>query len=425
MCHSYNKHFFLTLFILTTGYFSFAQNSNRENAPYSRYGIGELRSGVNTALKGMASISSAYANEYNVNTDNPASYALLRYTTYEAGGEGSMRTVIANNKSYGTGTATLSYLTVGIPLGKSAGMAIGLRPMTRVYYRMNDSVDLVGIGPAIRNYSGEGGTNYAFIGFGGTVKGFSAGVNVGYMFGTIRHSSILMKQYDSVNSYNADFSKYTKIGGVYWKAGLMYKTSLTKKMGLRAGGTVALSQSLNGWRDDYALSWRNSQGASISDTAINNQNIRGKFKLPLTFTLGAHLLGGENWVVGADFTSANWSDYRSYDMADSLTSASRVAVGAEITPNPNSLYRYIQRVTYRLGFYYGTDMVKLRNTNINYYAVTFGASLPFKRSPDRVHFAVDLGRRGTQTNGLVRENFFKFSLGISLNDKWFVKRKYD
>ena len=84
MCHSYNKHFLLTLILLTTGFLSFAQSSNRENAPYSRYGIGEQRNGLNTVLKGMGSISSAYANPFNVNTDNPASYASLKLTTYEA-----------------------------------------------------------------------------------------------------------------------------------------------------------------------------------------------------------------------------------------------------------------------------------------------------------------------------------------------------
>ncbi|HRO43709.1 MAG TPA: hypothetical protein PL009_12805, partial [Flavipsychrobacter sp.] len=97
MCHKYAKHFLLPVGLLITGYSSFAQSSNRENAPYSRYGIGEVRNGNNTMLKGMGNISAAYANGYNVNTDNPASYASLRLVTYEAGAEGGTRTIIANN----------------------------------------------------------------------------------------------------------------------------------------------------------------------------------------------------------------------------------------------------------------------------------------------------------------------------------------
>ena len=425
MCHSYNKHFLLTLTLLTTGFLSFAQSSNRENAPYSRYGIGEQRNGLNTVLKGMGSISSAYANPFNVNTDNPASYASLKLTTYEAGAEGSMRTIRANNKSYSTGTATLSHLTVGIPMGKYAGLAIGLKPQTRVFYRMHDSTEVDGIGPAIRSYSGDGSTNYAFIGAAGSYKGFSVGVNFGYLFGTIRNTSIIQKLYDSVNTYNADFSNFRKIGGVYWKLGAMYSTKMTEKMGLRVGGTATLSQNINVWTDEYAISYRNTGSGNLADTPVNLQQVKGKIVLPLSYSFGAHLVGCEKWMVGVDYSASQWSQYSSYGIADSLDNGYRIGVGGEFTPNAASLYKYLQRVTYRIGFYYGRDYVKLRNTDINYYAVTVGGSLPFKRSPDRLHLGLEIGKRGTQSNGLITEAFYKFSMGISLNDKWFVKRKYE
>lgn len=425
MCHSYNKHFLLTLTLLSTGIVSFAQNSNKENAPYSRYGLGEQRNGANTVLKGMASISSAYANSFNVNTDNPASYASLKLTTYEAGAEGSMRNIQAGGRSYGTGTATLSYLTVGIPIGKYAGVALGLRPYTRVFYRMNDSTELDGIGPAIRNYSGEGSTNYGFIGVAGTYGGFSIGANIGYLFGTIRNSSLIQKLYDTVNTYNADFSRYTKVGGLHYKLGIMYSTALTKTMNLRVGGTATLNQNVNAWRDEYAISFRNTGNGSVADTAIRLQEVKGKIALPLSYSFGAQLAGGDNWMVGVDYSAAQWSQYRSYDLADSVDNAYKMAIGGEYTPNATSLYNYLQRVTYRIGFYYGKDYVKLRNTDINYYALTLGGSLPFKRSADRLHLGLELGKRGTQTNGLISENFFKFSIGISLNDRWFVKKTYD
>lgn len=426
MCHNYAKHFFLFITLLVTGSLSFAQNSNKENSVYTRYGIGEFRNSLNTNLKGMANISSAYANEYNVNTDNPASYATLKLTTYELGGEGSMKTVLTNAKNYRTGMASLSYLTIGIPLGKHAGMAFGLKPYTRTYYQTTDSVDLAGIGPALRVYSGDGSINYAFLGFAGEYKGFSAGVNVGYLFGTTRNSSILTKQYDTVNATNSDFSTYDKVGGVYWKLGLMYNTRLNKNLALRVGGTFTLSQDVTQWRDNYALSWRISNGTSIYDTAIDVQNQKGKMTLPMSYSFGAQLLGNDVWVAGIDFSAAQWSQFRNMGVADSVASGTyRIAAGGEYTPNARSIYKYLNRVTYRLGVYYGTDYIKLRNTDLNYYGFTVGASLPFKRSNDRLHLAFEMGRRGTQTNGLVQENYYKFSFGISLNDKWFLKRKYE
>jgi len=32
---------------------------------------------------------------------------------------------------------------------------------------------------------------------------------------------------------------------------------------------------------------------------------------------------------------------------------------------------------------------------------------------------------GTKANGLLQETYVRLTLGLSLNDKWFVKRKYD
>jgi long-subunit fatty acid transport protein len=207
----------------------------------------------------------------------------------------------------------------------------------------------------------------------------------------------------------------------------MYETPLNKKLKLRLGATAALSQNLNNWRDDYWSQFRfMSDGTQIIDTAYHSEQVRGKIKLPLMYSLGAQLMGNDKWSVGVDFSAAQWNQYRNFGAADSVANQTyRISLGGEYTPNPSSLYNYLQRVTYRLGGYYGTDYVSLRGTTLSYYALTFGASLPFRRSPDRIHTAIEIGKRGTENNGLIKENFFKFSLGISLNDKWFIKRKYD
>src|SRR5687767_793153 len=140
MSHSPSRFVFLSVIFLMAAVAAFAQEpapvsrSNRENSPYSRYGMGEERNGFNTLLKGMGTVSSAYANPYAINSDNPASYSYIKLTTYEAGGEGSMRTITGGNEKYKTGMATLSYFTFGIPAGKYLGLSFGLRPETREYY---------------------------------------------------------------------------------------------------------------------------------------------------------------------------------------------------------------------------------------------------------------------------------------------------
>ncbi len=426
MCHTYAKHSFLSILFIASLSQAFAQPSraNKENSPYSAYGIGEEQNSVSALLRGMGSVSSAYSNPTALNTDNPASYGSLRLTTYEAGGMASSRTLTGGGDKYKTGRATFSYFNIGIPLGKHAGLAFGLKPYSRVYYRIDDTLNFPGIGNAYKSFLGDGSTNYGFIGLGGKVKGFSLGVNFGYLFGTIENSSyIVALNSDSSKSFNSEFSRYTKIGGIYWKGGAMYEYALQNNKMIRVGATATLNQQLNASRDDFWIT--HSTVVSLTDTAYRQNLIKGKIELPMSYSAGVQFMAADKWMVGLDYSGAQWSQFRSYGLADSLANSYKIAAGGEYTPNALALHKYFSRVTYRLGFTYGADNIKLRNTQLNFYSVTFGASLPFRRGTDRVHTAFEIGSRGTESNGLMREGFVRFSLGLSFNDKWFIKSKYE
>ena len=124
MCHSLARFLLLSGFLVgslgalaqttaSSGTNTSNPLSERENNPYSKYGIGELWDGNNAVLKGMGSITSAYENPYQINSDNPASYAFLQRVTFEAGATGSFRSVSGTvdgvGSSYNTGTFSLDY----------------------------------------------------------------------------------------------------------------------------------------------------------------------------------------------------------------------------------------------------------------------------------------------------------------------------
>ncbi|MEO6831402.1 MAG: hypothetical protein ABI378_03950 [Chitinophagaceae bacterium] len=400
-------------------------NSNKENDPYSRFGIGQITTGTNVLNCGMGYVSTAYQNASAINTDNPASYASLKLTTYEAGFTGSLLSIHTEDKTYGTGSANLANLRLGFPVGKHAGLALGLQPQSHIFYHNVDSNSINGIGKTASEYTGQGGLNYAFIGAAGETHGFSFGLNFGYLFGTMSNTSRLVN-IDTTQVLGSDFSKDTRLGGLHFKAGIQYHDTLQNGWNIRLGATADWGQDLQGNQTSYSSSFYYVGTTITSDTAYTATGKDGKIVLPATYSIGANL-GGLNWSVGVDATQMNWSKYRNFDAIDTNINSKtlRIGVGGEYTPDPLSVYSYISRITYRAGFYYGSDYVKLRNTDLNYYGLTVGASFPFKRSADRIHTALEFGRRGTTTNGLVQTNYFKVHLGISLNDRWFVKRRYD
>ncbi len=423
-----------------------APSNGQENDPYSKYGLGSLIDGNNAVLKGMGGITSGYANPYRANISNPASYSALERTVFEVGATASKRSVTGivngNKESYQTGTVTINYMHLGIPIGKKGGLSFGLQPYSHVYYALADTIK-GGTNPllpddVLRSYTGDGGINDAFMGGSYRYKNLSLGFNVGYLFGTIRNSNRLNPEtsvdprnggYSNNRAYYSDFSSYTRVGGLHWKGGLQYEAKLDSTHKLRFGATLATSQKLNQQFSEYQISSFPFEDTLVRDTLFQITDAKGKLTLPMSYSIGVVLTGSNRWSIGIDYSVTQWSDFQSDLNAQMNTgiakSAYRFSIGGEYSPDPTSLKKYFSRATYRLGGYYGASHLELNNTSIPYYGITAGLSLPFRRSLSQIHFALDAGVLGTTENSLTRHNYLRFTIGLSLNDLWFIKRKYE
>jgi long-subunit fatty acid transport protein len=409
--------------------------SERENNPYSKYGIGELWNGNDATLKGMGSITSAYENPYEINSDNPASYAFLQRTTFEAGATASIRTINGSvdgvGTSFTTGTMSLAYLSLGIPVNKHCGLSLGFKPYSKVYYNLADTNQSSPIGQAVNSYSGQGALSFAYVGAGFKFGDFSFGANVGYMFGTINSTTATVPI--DTNTYNrantAEFTNSDRIGGIYWKGGAMYEHKVDSDYTIRIGATITLQQNISERQTPTQTSSYNFGDTLVNDTTYNPGTLRGKLTLPMSYSVGIMLVKNSQWQAGIDYTATQWSGFRSTPDATMQVGVGnqsyRIAAGGEFTPDITNFRNYFSRVSYRVGLYYGNDYLDLANTQLPYYGITLGGSLPFRRTTSRLSMALDIGSIGTVSNGLLQETYVRFTLGFSFNDRWFIPRKYD
>jgi hypothetical protein len=81
-------------------------------------------------------------------------------------------------------------------------------------------------------------------------------------------------------------------------------------------------------------------------------------------------------------------------------------------------------MTYRAGFHYDQTIFNIYGQSINKYGVTFGFGMPILRSMTMLNFAFEFGRMGTTKGNLIEDNYFNISFGVSIHDRWFVKRRY-
>jgi hypothetical protein len=137
-------------------------------------------------------------------------------------------------------------------------------------------------------------------------------------------------------------------------------------------------------------------------------------------------------LVAADFAMQNWSSYQAFNQSQGLKNSMRVSVGMQFVPNSKAsgLDNYYKRLHYRVGGRYAQTALELKSTQLTESAVSVGIGFPVGRnfllqSFSMVNIGVEFGHRGTTANGLIKENFFKATIGFTINDRWFVKPKFD
>ncbi len=424
----------------------------QENSPYSRYGIGDIVPNQNILSRAMGGISAGILDYQSINFINPASLGSVSNTIFELGAETDIRGLKSTSpvSKFTSTNSIFSYLQLAFPITPKKliknkvnwGISLGLRPLSRINYKIENNQRLPGVDSINTIYEGTGGVNQAYIGSGFSIdlsedikhiKRFSAGLNIGYMFGSKNYSTKLSFLNDTVSYYKSNSSDSTHFGGLFLSGGMQYETSFLSGL-LRLGIYGNLQQELNASRNIIRETFSyDVNGNTYRIDSVNDQkDVKGTINLPSTIGLG-FTYTGKHWMVGMDYETSNWISYKYYGVADQLQNSWVIRAGAQYYPasEKTAIKKYFNFVKYRAGLYYGPDYIRLNN-NRPQYGFTLGTGMPLT-SLQRLNFsgeyvvlntAIEIGGRGDKTTNL-RENTLRFSIGVSMNARWFQKRKYD
>ena len=360
----------------------------------------------------------------HINLENPASFANLKLTTFALGGTYATNKLKSDSKSESAKRTTLDYLAVGLPLGK-IGVGFGLIPYSSVGYKIESlSAD---VNANNRRYSGTGGLNKAFLGVGYKVTpSFSLGADVNYNFGKISTSSLEFITGVPVGTRELNTAD---LSGVNFNIGAMYQTNLTKKLTLFTSLNYSLESSLNSknTRNISTVIYNSGFDVAVVDV-LDQQNSKVTMKFPSKISLSAGIGESKKWLIGGKIAyQKNPGEANDYNASSNVGYGKygSVSLGGYFIPNYNSFSSYPKRIVYRGGIRYEKTGLVVNGESINDMGVTAGLGFPITGVFSNVNLGVELGKKGTTTAGLVQENYLKFSLGFSLNDKWFVKSKFN
>jgi len=400
------------------------------NSPYSRFGLGDLAGkNTNTTLQGMGGISFGYADPTMINPANPASYASFDSATFifEAGIFADFKTLKTTALSESGYFSSLSYILLGFPITRWWRTSLGVLPFSKIGYDVKITVDVEGFSNVENSIEGDGGLNQVYWGNAFKIgKNLRLGINATYIFGESRHRSVI----DFVDSLLILGTKTeTRVRGsdFIFDYGAQYDIHISDKQQLTLGLIYANRFNMNVTRSYLATTIFNGQEGGVDvvrDTISYTPDQTGSVILPAKIGFGFTYKQINNWLVGADFEWQNWTDFGGFGVQDTLDNAWRIAVGGEFTPNHTSLSTLFSRMTYRLGFRYNNTYLSFGDNQINEFGISFGFNFPLRKTKTSLDLGLEVGKRGTTKNNPLQENFINFTFGVSINENWFNKRKY-
>ncbi len=454
------------IFTLSFSLFIYTAITAQENSPYSRYGLGDLVPAQNITNRGMGGISAAYSDyglvgaPFNINLTNPASLGNLTNTKnfsntiFDFGGEIDIRSLKSTTTpdKYKSTNTVISYLQIGFPVsskkmerkGTSWGVSFGLRPISRINYKIEQNSRLSSIDSTNTLFEGSGGVNQfnvstgiKKIGKGAQKNEISIGISSGYTFGTRDYSTRLSLVNDSIDYYKSNAIVKSRFGGIFLTTGIQYEIHTKNAGTLRLGAYANLQRNLKAKQSTINETFGyDASGAVVTIDSVSSINdVPGTVTMPATYGAGfTYHTKNKHWLLGADFETTNWSAYRYFSEKEQVANNWVLRMGAEYYPaNYNAANnKYFNYVKYRAGFYFGPDYIKINETR-NQYAATIGASFPLT-TPRTIqsrgeyvslNTSVEAGGRGNKSSVGLRENFIRISFGVSMNARWFQKRSYD
>ena len=412
-----NKIFLFGFAFVLFSQISISQNNT--NSPYTRFGYGDISDTNSGEQRAMGGVSLGSRSKNGINTVNPASYSAVDSMTFMFD-IGVSALVSRFSETAGTTNklnANLEYITMQFPLWKKVGFSAGLQPYSFSGYNFYSTSYLpFELYPdtvtATQSFVGNGGINQIYAGL--SVELFdhiSVGVNAYYMFGSSINSRLLT--FSSSDFYSSLQRDSIVVSSLRLRYGVQFYNTFANKHDVSFGLIYEPKLKLNA---DYS-----EMTGSVDQEQTPYKEVFSAFEVPELFGVGLNYVYNKQLTLGVDYSLQKWGDAKFFGVTDSLSNRSKLALGAEFIPNLRSR-RYLNQIRYRAGFNVSDPYYKIENvTQPKNYGITFGMGLPLRNNRSIINTTFEYGKIGT--TGLLREDYFKFTLSTTLNENWFLKRK--
>ena len=407
------------------------------NSPYSQYGFGVLADQTSGFNRGMNGLGIGFRESNQVNFINPASYSSIDSLTFifDVGVSGQLTNFSENGVKRNAKNASFEYAVASFRLFKHVGLSFGIVPFTNVGYNYSTSgyVSNDKTNAYINTYKGDGGLRQVFLGFGvEPIKNVSFGVNGSYMWGDYNRS--IANSY--TDGYVNNLAKYYRADIRTYRVdfGLQLTIPFDKNNSVTLGATYGLSHKINDNAECTILSTNTQTGVNDSTTFV----LENAFKLPQTIGAGLMYNHRNKLKLGVDYTLQKWAStpfpvYRdnngsaTYSLSeDYFKDRHKFTFGGEFCPGQYSR-KFLNRIHYRFGVSYATPYLIINGQDgPKELSVSAGFGIPIMNSyNNRSILNISAQWVRTDSKSFITENTFRINIGLTFNERWFMKWKVE
>ena len=381
---------------------------------YNSRGLGEIRYFANAQAIGMGGSMLAVPDQFQINVLNPAGLVFIPLTRLSGD---FLHEAIWNKTKLENGFTkytNLNGIALAIPLKmEKLTVSVNIIPSSQFDYEYSvmDSIDNYGYAKRIK---ASGGLNKISFGFGlALTKHIYFGNYFHVNFGKLEQT--WMVDYTSDLFWDSNNRLTRKLWGVNWTGGIIVRPIPN----LYAGAIYSTKYNLN-----YNDETENFTQKSSSYYLVDNFNSEdSKTKIPELWGIGITYVLKEKYRFSSDFLYQGWSNFKDInDLPSNYNDSYSVGFGIEMLPSKNMLAKYLEKMTYRAGYFFRQlDFKGQSGNNVTEYGISIGAGFPYYGTRGRLDVALRYGRRGDLASNPVKEDIFQIYISVTGGEKWFFR----
>lgn len=387
------------------------------SSPYSLYGVGSLYDSDFGSIPSIGSSGIALPSNVFINNLNPASlgYLPLNHFMFDIGGKAIATTYDSGSKSEKRNNFQFSHISFAFPVTKNSGFSVALRPYSSATFKISNLK--LPISDSQEYYYltavGSGGLNNLDFSYGYRFgKKLSVGATATALFGnTTDERSYLISNSITSISKNTHYNGLRAVLGAQYQIDSTLTIASTFKLPTRVKASkVQTVQTLT----DGVVSTVESNVASDADD----------YYLPLEIGVGISKRFKNNLNMTLDYEKSLWNNVNQSELYGNFVNQDRFALGFTYSAKKN-IRKYWDRVQYAAGANFDTGYLEVDGKRVNNAAISVGLSLPIENTFSALNISYSYGQKGRVSDNLIKENYHKISLNLSLDGIWFVKRKIE